>query len=122
MTSRTSHWYALIAALALVAAASASAAEPKKAAPAEPTPEARQQMAAVHEKMAQCLRSDRPMAECRTEMMNACQEMVGAGSCPMMGKGAGGMGPGMMGHGKMHGGMMSQPAPEAPKAPETPKK
>jgi hypothetical protein len=110
MTVRTSQWVGWIAALALAAGSSALAAEPKKSAPAEPSPEVRQQMAAVHQKMADCLRSDRPMAECRTEMANSCQQMVGASGCPMMGSGTGGMGPGMMG-----GGMMGQPAPEAPK-------
>jgi len=120
MRSHTSQWCALMAALALTWAASTHAAEPKKSAPAAPTPEVRQQMADVHQKMAECLRSDRPIAECRTEMTKSCQGLVGQASCPMMGAGAGGMGPGMMGGGSMHGGtmgggMMGQPAPETPK-------
>ena len=119
MKSHTSHGCALIAALALTWAASAHAAEPKKSAPAAPSPEVRQQMADVHQKMAECLRSDRPIAECRTEMMKSCRDLVGQASCPMMGAGAGGMGPGMMGgstgSGMMGGGMMGQPAPETPK-------
>jgi hypothetical protein len=100
----------VIAAVALLFASSAFAAEPKKSPPAEPTPEARQHMADVHQKMADCLRSERPLAECRTEMMSSCQEMMGEGGCPMMGHGAGGMGPGMKG-----GGMMSHTAPKTPK-------
>jgi hypothetical protein len=115
MTRRTSHWTALLALVALVSAAPAFAAEPKKSAPAEPSAEQREKMAAVHQKMAECLRSARPMAECRSEMMKSCGEMMGASGCPMMGSGPGGMGPGMMEHGKMGGGMMGPPPPEAPK-------
>ena len=117
MTLRTIHSRAMIAALVLLASSSALAAEPKKSAPAEPSPEVRQQMAAVHQKMADCLKSDRPMADCRAEMANSCKQMVGASGCPMMGSGTGGMGPGMMGgSGMMGGGMMGgQPAPETPK-------
>lgn len=109
MTSRTSRWCAPIAALALLAASPAFAEEPAK--PSDPSPEARQQMAAVHQKMAECLRSDRPMAECKAEMMKSCHEMMGERGCPMMGASGGGMGPGMMGGGMMKG----EPAPETPK-------
>ena len=49
------------------------------------TPEQRQTMAAAHEKMAACLRSDRPLSECRNEMMQACHKMMGKEGCPMMG-------------------------------------
>jgi hypothetical protein len=107
---RTSHWCGFIAALALVSAASGFAAEPKKSAPSAPSPEVREQMAAVHQKMADCLRSERSLADCRAEMMNSCQQLMGDSGCPMMGTGKGGMGPGMMGGGMMHG-----PAPETPK-------
>jgi hypothetical protein len=110
MTSRTSAWCGLIAALTLIWAFSVRAAEP-----AVPSAEVRQKMAAVHQQMADCLRSDRPIAECRTEMMKSCQELVGQSSCPMIGSGAGGMGPGMMGGGTMGGGMMGAPVPETPK-------
>jgi hypothetical protein len=105
----------MLALVAWVSGAPAFAAEPKTSAPAEPGAEQREKMAAVHQKMAECLRSARPMAECRSEMANSCHEMMGDSGCPMMGSGAGGMGPGMMGHGQMGGGMMGQPAPEAPK-------
>ena len=70
-------------------------------------------MAEVHQKMADCLRSSRPFADCRSEMVAACHDMTGTGSCPMMGDGRGGMGPGMMGPGMKH-----TPAPPA----EPPKK
>lgn len=43
------------------------------------TTEERETMAARHEKMAGCLRSGKPMTECREEMM-------GVEDCPMMGK------------------------------------
>jgi hypothetical protein len=118
MMGRTSHWFAGIALAGLLSASLASAAEPKKSEPAAPSAEQREKMAAVHQKMAECLRSDRPMSECRAEMDKSCQEMMGDSGCPMMGAGQGGMGPGMMGHGKgsgMHGGMMQgKPAPETP--------
>ena len=112
MTSRTSRWCAGIAAVALLSVSPAFAADPAK--PSDPSPEARQQMAAAHQKMADCLKSDRPIAECRTEMMKSCHDMMGEGGCPMMGAGGSGMGPGMMGG----GGMMPHGSPPA----ETPKK
>jgi len=87
MTSRTHRWYGLIAALALAAVSPALAADPEKSAPSEPSPEVRQQMAAVHQKLADCLRSDRPIAECKAEMKTSCHEMMGEGGCPMMGGG-----------------------------------
>jgi hypothetical protein len=64
------------------------------------TTEQRQQMAAVHEKAAACLRSDRPVSECHAEMMKGCQAAMGSGMCPMMG--------GMMGQ-MQHGQMMPPP-------------
>jgi hypothetical protein len=123
MTRRTISRCTWIAALALLGAPLAFSAEPAKSADAAPSPEVRQQMAAVHEKMAQCLRSERPMAECRAEMVGSCQQMMGASACPMMGSGAGGMGPGMMGGGKgMHGGGMGGGMMKGAPAPETPEK
>jgi hypothetical protein len=81
-------------------------------APADPSAEQRQKMAEIHRKMADCLVSERPIAECRAEMHASCQSMMGADGCPMMG-----MGPGMMGRGRMGGGMMpgAPPQPEADK-------
>ncbi len=112
MTVRARVLCGFVAALALSLTSAAFAAEPAKGPPADPTPEARQQMATVHQKMADCLRSERPFAECRSEMMKSCKDMMGASGCPMMGSGPGGMGPGMMGHG------MTGPPETAP----TPKK
>ena len=114
MTRRSSLWCGAIAAFALASASPLFAAEPEKTAPPAPSAEQRQKMAEVHQHMADCLKSDRPMSECRSEMMKSCHGMMGEGACPMMGMGQGGMGPGM-GHG-MGGGMMKgAPAPEAPK-------
>jgi len=61
------------------------------------TAEQRQKMADAHEKMAACLRSDRPIADCHDELMKSCQAAMGSDACPMMG---GKMG-GMKHHGKM---------------------
>ncbi len=117
-SSRLIVWLVL---LALASAGPTWAADPKKAPPPEPSAEQRQKMAEVHEKMAECLRSSRPLAECRSEMATACQGMLGAGACPMMGRGRGGLGPGMMGSG-MGPGMMQGPTSTPQTPPETPKK
>ena len=58
----------------------------------EPTKEQRVKMAEMHEKLAACLRSDKPAHECHNEMMDSCRESKDA--CPMMGM----MHPGMMHH------------------------
>jgi hypothetical protein len=105
MRQRTNVWLGVIAALALTFPA--FAADPEKAPAATPSAEQRQKMAEVHQRMADCLKSERPMSECRSEMMKGCEGM-GRDACPMMGMGRG------MGYG-MGGGMMKgQPAPEAP--------
>lgn len=49
---------------------------------AEPTPEQRSQMAAMHDSMAKCLRTNKSMTECHDEMMKNCP--MGE-SCPSMG-------------------------------------
>lgn len=49
------------------------------------TADQRKNMADLHEKMAVCLRSDKALDECHTEMMTACKDLMGAESCPMMG-------------------------------------
>lgn len=63
-----------------------SAAEPS-AAPPEPSKETRAKMASAHERMAACLRSDKAIDECRSEMMKSCKEIMGGQGCPMMGMG-----------------------------------
>ena len=103
MTNRTTRWLAGVAAIVLLSASAALAADPAKAPPAAPTAAEREQMAAAHQKMADCLKSDRPMSECKSEMMKSAHGMKGDMGCPMM----------ESGH---HGGMMKgAPAPETPK-------
>lgn len=46
--------------------------------------ETRKQMADMHQKMADCMKSNKPISECRTNMMANCP-MMKDGSCPMMG-------------------------------------
>jgi hypothetical protein len=58
----------------------------------EVTKEQREKMAEAHEKMASCLRSDKPWQACHEEMRKDCQENMGDNNCPMWGKG---WGPGM---------------------------
>ncbi len=75
---------ALLLAAVLGIGTAAWAAEP----PASSTPavskEMREKMATMHEQMATCLRSDKAISECRTEMRKSCQEL-GPEGCPMMG-------------------------------------
>ena len=52
---------------------------------AEPSKELRAKMAAAHEQMAACLRTDRAMSDCREEMMKECHQLTGQHACPMMG-------------------------------------
>ncbi|MGE3759937.1 MAG: hypothetical protein AB7H97_19375 [Pseudobdellovibrionaceae bacterium] len=48
--------------------------------------EDRQKMADMHTRMAECLKSDKPMRECHSEMMKGCRGMMGKEGCPMMGR------------------------------------
>lgn len=50
------------------------------------TQEHREKLAVIHEKMAACLRSAKPISDCRTEMHEHCMTMMGRESCPMMGE------------------------------------
>lgn len=84
-------------------------ADTQKNIPPNPSPEIRQKMAEVHQRMAVCLKSDKPMTECRAEMLKNCQDLMGRDGCPMMESWSGGMGPGMMSGGMMPGqGMMQE--------------
>jgi hypothetical protein len=51
----------------------------------EPTKDQRAQMAEMHTKAAECLKSEKPFEQCREEMMNNCP-MAKDGQCPMMGR------------------------------------
>jgi hypothetical protein len=46
--------------------------------------ETREKMAALHEQMAACLRSDKPFPACHSTMLKNCQEQLGSDACPMM--------------------------------------
>lgn len=46
--------------------------------------EMRLKMAEAHEKMGACLKSEKPMSECKSEMMNSCDGHMGKEGCPMM--------------------------------------
>jgi hypothetical protein len=80
----------VVATLFAIDGSALAAQEPTAAAP-EPSKQQREQMARMHEQMATCLRSDKAVAECRTQMQSACHSAMGP-HCPMM------MGPGMQKH------------------------
>lgn len=73
---------ALVAA-AIMFSSAAFAAEVPPAADPVPSKEVREKMAAAHEAMAACLRSDRSVADCRNDMQTTCKKMHGDG-CMMM--------------------------------------
>jgi hypothetical protein len=77
----------LIASMVIAGATGVFAADEPPAPPSAPSKEVREQMAALHEKMAACLRSDKAFAACRDEMQKSCWEMMGEQGCPMMGMG-----------------------------------
>jgi hypothetical protein len=51
--------------------------------------ERHEKMSAMHAKMAQCLRSDKPLAECREQMHKDCPMGKDGGGCGMMEEGHG---------------------------------
>lgn len=67
--------------------------------------ETREKLAALHEQMAACLRSDKSIADCHAEMRAACTASLKNMGCPSMGMG------GRPGIGMHH---MMQPAPAKP--------
>ncbi len=96
---------AALVAAALLLSVSAWSADPPSttaASQAAPSKEVREKMAALHEQMAACLRSDKSLADCRAEMRTNCWQTVGAQGCPMMG----------MGGGMDRGRMMQPPTPK----------
>ena len=62
------------------------------------TPEMKKDMADMHQKMADCLRTDKSMQDCHGEMMKDCQGAKASGHCSMMDSM---MSKGGMKHGKM---------------------
>lgn len=71
--------------LALVETAFAAEQAPTKG--VEPSRQAREQMAKMHEEMAACLRSEKTLADCQTQMHARCMTAMGEKGCPMMGSG-----------------------------------
>ena len=101
MKTNIAHWRleAVVTLLGLVMGSSAVlAAQPPCGQTAAPTKEQREKMATIHEQMATCLRSDKPVADCHKEAMKNCQDTMGKNGCSMMG-GMGGMHDHMM-HGQ----------------------
>lgn len=86
---------AAMAALLWTSASVVGAASPAPGSAAAPSKEQREKMAQAHEKMAACLRSDRPVADCHQEMMQTCHDTMGGQGCGMMMMGPGPRGRGM---------------------------
>lgn len=76
----------VLAAVLFASAAFAADAPPADAPP--PSKEMREQMAAAHDAMAACLRSEKSIADCRHDMRMKCRQIHGEQGCPMMGMGA----------------------------------
>jgi len=119
MATRNIRANALAGVLLLFTVVAAAAAAPPPAATAagsndltteaKPLPalskETREKLAALHEQMAACLRSDKSIAVCHAEMRAACAGSLNNKGCPSMGMGGG---PGI---GMHH---MMQPVPAKP--------
>ncbi len=88
--------------LALLISAAASAEEKGMSAHSANhmagTPEMKNDMADMHQKMAECLRTEKSMQDCHGEMMKNCQDAKAPGHCSMM---ESMMNKGGMKHGKM---------------------
>ncbi len=63
----------------------AVAAGEASAGPSVPSKEVRAKMANLHEEMAACLRSEKSLSDCHSEMRKGCQQLMGDSGCPMMG-------------------------------------
>lgn len=53
----------------------------------EPTKEERATMATMHTAMAECLKTEKPMADCHKAMMDSCPMAKEGKQCPMMAMG-----------------------------------
>lgn len=73
----------VIAAIAMSWGITAGAVESTEPVSSTEPQQSREQMARAHEKMAACLRSERPLAECRVEMMHSCKAMKEKQGCGM---------------------------------------
>jgi hypothetical protein len=95
---------AVIAAGLLLLATVATAQAPPPVDHPEISKDVREKMAALYEEMAACLRSDKSLQECHSQLRASCSAQLGAARCPMMG----------LGHG-MDGGHRMQPMGATPK-------
>jgi hypothetical protein len=85
VTTRQTLLRNLVASMVVLAGGGATfAADVPPANHAAPTKEMREKMATLHEQMAACLRSDKPIADCRSEMKKSCGETMGEEGCPKM--------------------------------------
>jgi hypothetical protein len=85
----------VVATAALLFSFTLTATAPAQTPPAHPemSRETREKMAALHEQLASCLRSDKSLAQCHSEMLKSCKEQLGSEGCPMMGMRHGGADP-----------------------------
>ena len=75
----------LTATLALIVGAGvAISADPASQGHPTMSKEQREKMAAIHEQMAACLRSDKSIADCHNEAMKSCQDAMGKDWCSTM--------------------------------------
>ena len=75
----------LIATLVLIFGARAAlTAEPPSQSHPAMSKEQREKMATIHDQIAACLRSDKPVADCHKEAMKSCQDAMGKDWCSMM--------------------------------------
>ena len=76
-----------LAAALFIAGVAAACAADAPLSPAAPTMEMRARMATIHDQMAACLRSEKPVADCRAEMMASCEAIHPGGKGCQMGTG-----------------------------------
>ena len=102
----------VVGTLLVALGSTAFAAAPPASAPSTPTREMREKMALLHEQMAACLRSDKPISECRAQMRKSCHAAMGNQDCTtMMGMGGGMMGARQGMHRRMMSDTSSSPTP-----------
>ncbi len=71
-----------LAGFSALAEQSAVSKKPSSNATTELTQEQRLKMAGLHANMADCLKSDKAISECRQEMMKGCREAMCKEGCP----------------------------------------
>jgi hypothetical protein len=66
------------AAALLLFGAAATYADTPTAESVDPSRQTREKMAVLHEQLAACLRTDKPVRDCRSEMLVNCQAQLGS--------------------------------------------